>query len=211
MKIRLDQRVWFGAVVCLIGLIVARLIFDSPRIIPIGLILLAGHLIFFRDPVRKPLGAAGPLSPADGKIVEISSCYEERFLKANAVKIGIFLSIFDAHVTFAPQAGIIGYLQYEPGKFLNAIDRKSVNFNESNWIGIDGSEKVLVRQIAGTIARRIFWDVGLQDKIERGTKLGIICYGSRVECYLPSDRFQPSVQRGEKVKAGETILGVWKL
>lgn len=210
MKLSLDHRVWRGTFIGLVMILAGRLIWGSPEIIPMGFVLLAGHFLFFRDPVRRAAGPEGPVSPADGKVVEISSCHEERFLKAKAVKIGIFLSIFDPHVNRAPEGGTISYLKYEPGKFLNALKQQSVNLNESNWIGIEAARKILLRQIAGAIARRIYWDVRLQERVDRGAKLGIICYGSRVECYFPHDQFQPSVRLGDRVKAGQTILGAWK-
>ena len=203
----IDRRAGKGAIVLLIAGILSFLYI---KLLAVLIFCVLGfHLAFFRDPVRTiPVGDY-PVSPADGKVVEISPVEEPQFLKGKAVKIGIFLSIFNAHVNRAPEAGRIAYLQYKPGKFLNVLDKKSVNLNESNWIGIEGARRVLVRQISGAIARRIFWDVRLEDQVRRGDKVGIICYGSRTECFLPAENFQVAVKLGDLVKAGETVLGVW--
>ena len=93
----------------------------------------------------------------------------------------------------------------------NALNKESVKLNESNWIGIeDAGVRILVRQISGAIARRIHCDVALEQSVDRGSKLGIICYGSRTECYIPKRIFKPTIQIGSRAKAGETILGEWK-
>ena len=102
-------------------------------------------------------------------------------------------------------------MKYAPGKFLNALRKESVYHNESNWIGLEeGGKRILVRQMAGAIARRIYWDVALGQSVERGQKVGMICYGSRVECMVPKRLFQPAVQAGERVRAGQSLLGNWK-
>jgi phosphatidylserine decarboxylase len=172
--------------------------------------LLAAHGAFFRDPNRIPPPGDAVLSPADGTVSEVSAVFEDRFLKEEAVKIGIFLSVFVPHVNRAPAEGVVRYLRYEPGKFLNALSKKSAQENESNWIGIEQAEKcILMRQIAGAIARRIHCDVRMEQVLTRGERVGIICYGSRAECYVPKRFFRVSVHVGDNMKAGETILGEW--
>ncbi|MFA6600131.1 MAG: phosphatidylserine decarboxylase [Candidatus Omnitrophota bacterium] len=169
------------------------------------------HLYFFRDPKRKMAEGDGPVSAADGKVVEISRVMEDRYLKTQALKIGIFLSVFDVHVTRAPENGTVEYLEYVPGKFLNALREESAKYNESNWIGLSqGPRRVLVRQIAGVIARRIRCDVAKGDAVEKGGKVGMICYGSRVEIFIPESDFVPAVNPGQKVYAGKTLLGTWR-
>ncbi|MBI4549419.1 MAG: phosphatidylserine decarboxylase [Candidatus Omnitrophica bacterium] len=208
MRLPIDRRAWPGAFILAVLALVAGFIFWKAALCFV--FLLAGHILFFRDPERRIPAGLSPVSPADGKVVDVSTVYEDRYLKENAVKIGIFLSIFNAHVSRAPVAGRVGYQDYVLGKFLNALDEESVIKNESNWIGIgDGDRAVLVRQIAGGIARRIFWQVKPGDRLERGERFGIICYGSRFECYLPERHFKPAVKKGQKVKAGLTILGDW--
>lgn len=143
------------------------------------------------------------VSPGSGRVVDVSEVYEDRYLQENAVKVGIFLSVFDAHINCAPISGKIGYQHYVMGKFLNALDPESVNYNESNWIGIESGEKrVLARQISGAIARRIHWDVRPKDEIRRGDKFGIICYGSRVECYVPVRFYRVTCKIGDYVRSG---------
>lgn len=205
----IDHRAFKGTIILLSISIIAGLI--SSGLFAAGLLIIVGHMMFFRDFKRKFPDGNQPVSPADGHIAEVSECFEDRFLKEEAVKIGIFLSIFDRHVNRAPTDGEIAHLQYVPGKFLNALDNESVKVNESNWIGLEKEGvRILVRQISGAIARRIHCDVALGQKIQRTGKLGIICYGSRTECYIPKRLFKPTIQMGARVQAGVTILGEWK-
>lgn len=205
----IDRRAIPGASILLSATILCGVF--SLILLIVGIIVTACHLLFFRDFKRKIPEGDQPVSPADGLVVEVSECFEDRFLKEDAVKIGIFLSIFDRHVNRAPISGKVAYLQYVPGKFLNALDKKSVKLNESNWIGIEaGNGRALVRQISGAIARRIHCDVTLNQSVERAGKLGIICYGSRTECYIPKRLFKPTIHVGARAQAGVTILGDWK-
>ncbi len=204
----IDRRCLPGTLVLLVVTIVFGFISVSLAIA--GFFAIMGNLLFFRDPKRKIPDGNQPVSPADGLVVEVSECFEDRYLKEDAVRVGIFLSIFDPHVNRSPMEGEIAYLDYVPGKFLNALNKESVKVNESNWIGIERTGiKILVRQISGAIARRIHCDVSLKQSVGRGGKLGIICYGSRTECYFPKRMFKPTIQIGSRVKAGATILGDW--
>ena len=208
MYIPLDPRVRKGLFILLPIFFVAW-IFSRPLEF-FAFFFLCFHLFFFRDPKRKIPAGRDPVSPADGEVVDISSEFEERYLKEEAVKIGMFLSIFVPHVNRSPAEGTVGYLEYVPGKFLNALNKESVKLNESNWIGIEeGKRRILFRQISGAIARRIHWDIRLGQSVKRGDKVGIICYGSRVECFIPKKDFQLKIRIGDHVKAGETILGEW--
>ena len=207
----MDQRAWAGARILALLALLAAVIFKFWLFRMFPLFVLAGHLVFFRDPKRKIPEGEALVSPADGKVVEMAPVHEHRFLGEEAVKVGIFLSLFVPHVNRSPMEGTVEYLQYQPGKFLNALRKDAVKENESNWIGIRGGPRgILVRQIAGAIARRIHCDVKKGQVVNRGEKLGIICYGSRVECFFPKRFFKPTIQVGEKVKAGETILGEWR-
>ncbi len=210
MKYSIDPRVWPGAAV--LGGVVLLTSLLWPQITSLAVLLLACHVLFFRDP--QPLVPAGdaPVSPAEGKVVEISYQAENRYLKEECVKIGICLTVFNAHVNRSPIKGLVKYLEYVPGKFMNALNPASVPHNESNWVGIEnGTKRVLVRQMVGAIARRIFCDAKLETGLERGQKFGIICYGSRVEFFAPKKGFQPSIRVGDPVKAGQTVLGEWIL
>jgi len=207
MRIPIVWRVLPGAVIFLALATVSYFMF-RPWMTCGLLILLALHLAFFRDPRRNIPEGNSFVSPADGKVVEISTVFEDRYLKEKAVKIGIFLSVLNVHINRAPAGGVVEYIRYEPGKFLNALKKESVNMNESNWVGWSREgNRVLVRQIAGTIARRIHCDVKEGEVIGRGRKIGMICYGSRTECYIPERMFKPSIRVGDNVKAGESILG----
>ena len=213
MHIPVDKRSVGGTIaILLLTLVLGFFLGASALVFAIGGCLLAVHWCFFRDPMPKTAShsPASVVAPAQGKVVEISRVLEDDYLHEPAIRIGIFLSVFDVHVTRASWGGTVKYLKYVPGKFLNALLERSARENESNWIGLeDGSKRVLVRQITGAIARRIFWDVKIGSQVQRSEKIGMICYGSRVECYVPERSFKVHVKLGDKVKAGETALGEW--
>ncbi|OHB77196.1 MAG: phosphatidylserine decarboxylase, partial [Planctomycetes bacterium RBG_16_59_8] len=197
---------------------VAAVIWLHPLAATLPLALLVFTLCFFRDPWRAiPEHTDVLLSPADGKIVELREVEEEEFLKGPCVKVGIFLSVFNVHINRAPWSGRVAETSYRKGKFLNALFERSSVENESNAIVIAderGRTKVLVRQIAGAIARRIVCACRPGDRVERGQKIGMIKFGSRTELYVPlrgEGTFEPAVRVGDKVKAGETILGSYRI
>lgn len=179
-------------------------------------VLWVGVLWFFRDPVRYiPDDSRSLLSPADGRVVEIEKVEEPLFIGGPSIKIGIFLSILDVHINRAPCGGRVVFLRYQPGLFWNALRPEAARVNESNFIGIEAEvgnpTRLLVRQIAGAIARRIVCDCRLDDLLKPGQKIGMIKFGSRTEVYIPADaRFRPLVKVGEKVRAGESVLGVFE-
>ena len=191
--------------------LVSLLIF--PWVAPVFLALWALVVWFFRDPERQvPAEENVLLAPADGRVVEISQVDEPDFIGGQAVKIGIFLSIFDVHLNRAPCRGQVAYLRYQPGRFKNALRPAAARVNESNSVGLQGNGrfgKVLVKQIAGAIARRIVCDCKLEDVLEAGQRFGMIKLGSRTEVYFPAaSKVRVLVKVGDKVFAGETILGV---
>ncbi len=167
---------------------------------------------FFRDPSRRVPAQAGQwISPADGRIAEITRLDHDDFVGGPATRIGIFLSIFNVHINRAPVAGRVLELRYVPGPFLNALDPQSAVVNENMWIGCvaDGptGQRFVVRQIAGAIARRIVCDLRPGQRVARGEKFGMIKLGSRTELILPTDDdFEVAVSIGQHVKAGETVL-----
>jgi phosphatidylserine decarboxylase len=168
---------------------------------------------FFRDPQRSvPAGDDSIVSPADGTIVEITEQEEPEFIGSLTRKTGIFLSLFSVHVNRSPCGAKVAYLKYTPGRFLSAASPKSSRQNESNSIGLVTQRgKILLRQIAGVIARRIICEIKEGDSLEKGEKFGMIKFGSRTEIYLPvQSGFECRVSVGQKVKAGETVLGVFK-
>ncbi len=169
-----------------------------------------GLLYFFRDPDRTtPAGDEVIISPADGKVIEISEVFEERFLKAPSKKISIFMSLLDVHVNRAPLDGKVVYKDYVPGAKKVAFASKTSEINERSYLGLSGRIPVLLVQIAGFIARRIVTYPQEGDFLRKGERFGIIKLGSRVDLYLPSD-VTLLVRRGDKVRAGETVLGVVK-
>ncbi len=194
-----------------VGFIVAYL--ASPPWAAIPAVIGLWAVSFFRDPARVvPDDPRAVVAPADGKIVEVSEVDEPDFIGGPCHKIGIFLSIFSVHINRAPFAGSVKMVQYSPGKFLNALKPDAAKFNENNSIGIETDfGPMLVRQIAGAIARRIACDCREGDSLERGQKFGMIKFGSRTELYIPVEAgFTPSVKVGDKVFAGSSIMGMVK-
>jgi phosphatidylserine decarboxylase len=167
---------------------------------------------FFRDPRRKPPQGEGlVLSAADGRVAEIErGVREEIYLQSRAVRVGLILSLWDVHINRAPVSGLVELLKYVPGGFWPAFTRRARRENEHNLVGIQGSKgKVLVKQIAGLLARRIVCRVRKGDSVTRGQKFGLIRMGSRVEVFLP-ETVELKVKRGDRLLAGETVLGVFR-
>ncbi len=170
---------------------------------------------FFRDPHRRvPEGPGLLVAPADGKVVEITKLAHDDFIGGPAVRIGIFLSIFNVHLNRAPAASRVIALKYSPGGFLNALNPESAIKNENTWIGLEEDapphRRMIVRQISGAIARRIVCDLRPGESLERGGKIGMIKLGSRTELILPDvEDLAIEVKIGQKIKAGETIMARW--
>lgn len=166
-------------------------------------------LFFFRDPERQP--PDDPLAivaAADGKIVAVKEVPEDRFLKSNAVQVSIFLSVFDVHVNRIPMSGTVRFFEYMQGKFLAAFNQRASTENEQTIIGIEhAGTRILVKQIAGLIARRIVCHVKEGDAVERGSRFGLIKFGSRVDYLLPED-VKVAVKVGQRVVAGESVIGI---
>ncbi len=162
---------------------------------------------FFRDPER--VGARGDhlvISPADGRVVMITEVDEPAFLHGRAIRVSIFMNIFNVHVNRYPVSGTVKYVHRNPGKFLNAAVEKSSLENEQTSVGLDhGGVRILVRQIAGLIARRIVTYSREGESVEQGERLGIIRFGSRVDVFLPTTS-QVSVRVGQTTLAGTTLL-----
>ena len=163
---------------------------------------------FFRDPERT--GERGPslvVSPADGKLIMITEVDEPTFVKGRAVRLSIFMNVFNVHVNRYPVEGVVRYIHYNKGKFFNAAAEKSSLENEQMSVGIESSRyRVLVRQIAGLIARRIVTYSKLGETIRQGDRMGIIRFGSRVDVFLPAGSTLRA-KVGDITVAGVTILG----
>jgi phosphatidylserine decarboxylase len=162
---------------------------------------------FFRDPERTgERGERLVIAPADGKVVQITEVDEPAFLKEKAIRISIFMNVFNVHVNRYPVSGVVRYVQYNPGKFLNAAHDKASLENEQSSVGIEsGSNRVLVRQIAGLIARRIVTYGTDGVRVQQGDRMGIIRFGSRVDVFLPVTA-KPRVRVGEATFAGVTVI-----
>ena len=164
---------------------------------------------FFRNPKRKiPSLENIILSPADGKIIHVGECEEDRFLKKKVLKVSIFMSIFDVHLNRAPASGKVLQRSYLPGRFLVASVEKSSLLNEQNAVILETEDrfKILLIQIAGFVARRIVCYAKAGDTLRRGEIFGLIRFGSRVDLYLPTE-VKTIVRIGQHVKGGESIIG----
>jgi phosphatidylserine decarboxylase len=195
-----------------------------------GLLLLHGHpafwlglalavplwlfvVAFFRNPRRTFVGPdTCLLAPADGVVADIGPVVEPDFLGGPAVRIGIFMSVFDVHVNRAPGWGCIAYAAYRPGRFLDARHPDANHANEANTLGMvlergAPGQRILVRQISGLIARRIICTHGVGDVLARGEIFGMIRFGSRAELWLPAAAAATiRVAVGDRVRGGVTVL-----
>lgn len=162
---------------------------------------------FFRDPERTgERGERLVVAPADGKIVQIVEVDEPAFIKGRAIQISIFMNVFNVHVNRYPVSGTVRYVHYNPGKFLNAAADKASLENEQSSVGIETERyKVLVRQIAGLIARRIVTYSKVGDVVKQGDRFGLIRFGSRVDVFVPVGS-TVKVTNGQLTTAGVTII-----
>jgi phosphatidylserine decarboxylase len=172
-----------------------------------SLILLGFLLVFFRNPVINTLQEDNlVVAPADGKIVAIEEVYEEEYFKDNRLLISIFMSPLDIHINRVPIGGLVKYVKYHSGKYLVAWHPKSSTKNERNTVVIENDYcAVMIRQVAGAVARRIVNYLKTGQKATQGKDLGFIKFGSRVDVYLPL-KTALKVELEQKVKGGETVL-----
>jgi phosphatidylserine decarboxylase len=165
-------------------------------------------VFFFRNPARTiPPGDQLVLSPADGTIIVVADAREDEFVQGHCTKISIFLSVFNVHVNRVPVSGVVQFHQHRPGKFAMAFAAHASTENECNAIGIQhGSYRIFFKQITGFVARRIVSYLTVGQNVKGGEIFGMMKFGSRVDLYLPKDA-RINVKLGDKVRAGETILG----
>lgn len=167
---------------------------------------------FFRDPERTAAeqGDRLVISPADGKVVLITEVDEPAFMRGRARRVSVFMNVFNVHVNRYPVSGVVQYVQATPGKFMNAIAENASLENEQTSVGIEsGSNRILVRQIAGLIARRIHTYSKVGDQAKQGERMGMIRFGSRVDVFLPLDA-AVRVKVGDAAYAGVTVLAELK-
>lgn len=164
---------------------------------------------FFRDPEREgERGERLVVAPADGEIVQIVEVDEPAFIKGRATRISIFMNVFNVHVNRYPVSGVVRYVHYNEGKFVNAATDKASLENEQMSVGIESpatQKPVLVRQIAGLIARRIVNNARVGDTVVQGRRMGMIRFGSRVDVFVPAGS-TVRVNLGDKPTAGTTVL-----
>ncbi len=169
------------------------------------LVLAAFFLWFFRDPSRKvPVDAGLIVSPADGKVEELEWI---EFPDGGRLRLTIFLNVFDVHVNRVPVSGVVTLSEHREGQFMNAMKPESAIHNEQTLVTIDaGGYTVSFKQIAGLLARRIVNNLKVGDRVERGQRMGLIKFGSRVDVLMPAET-TPRVKVGDRVKGGSSILG----
>jgi len=172
--------------------------------------LIIFSIYFFRDPERTiPMGDNVIVSPADGKIIFFQETKENEFFKTEVQKVSIFMSAFDVHVNRIPIDGQVIYFNYQKGKFHPAFKDNACYENEQTIIAIQNDKiKILFKQIAGIMARRIVCHIRESSKVKKGDRFGMIKFGSRIDLFLPK-QVQFRIGLHEKVKAGETVLGIY--
>jgi phosphatidylserine decarboxylase len=175
------------------------------------LVLTLFVLFFFRDPERTvPQGNNLVISPADGRVIVIKDIYEPTYLKQDVKQISIFLSVFNVHVNRAPVGGAVEVVKYHPGRFhVASVDKASLDNEQTAMVIATGNNKILVKQIAGLIARRIVCYARPGDTVKTGERYGLIRFGSRVDIFLPKDA-ELKVKVGDRVKGARDIIGVLK-
>ncbi len=177
----------------------------------VSLVLTLFVLFFFRDPEREvPRGKGVVVSPADGKVIVIKDIYEPDYLKQDVKQISIFLSVFNVHVNRVPFSGTVETVRYNPGKFhVASVDKASLDNEQTGMVISDGKNKILVKQIAGLIARRIVCYAKAGDTVKVGERYGLIRFGSRVDIFLPKDT-DLMVKVGDRIKGSRDVIGVIK-
>ena len=190
----------FGVAALVLGWLV------SPAWAIPAILLACFFLWFFRDPEREiPTVEGAVVSPGDGRVTDVSQILVNGSKK---LRISIFLSVFDVHVNRSPIAGRIRDAHYQRGKFINAMSAESAAENEQNIVTVEGEgHTVVFKQIAGLLARRIVFTKKAGDRVERGERVGLIKFGSRVDVVLDSDA-TPQVKIGDRVRGGASIVAI---
>jgi phosphatidylserine decarboxylase len=166
---------------------------------------------FFRDPERDiPQGPGAVVSPADGRVVLVDDLQETEFLRGPARRVAIFMNVFDVHVNRAPVAGTVTEMRHRPGEYIAASRPEAGSRNEQQAVVLEqDGQRLLVVQIAGLLARRIVPFVKPGQVLARGERFGLICFGSRVDLYLPPAA-EVLVKVGDRVKAGSSVVARWR-
>ena len=195
----------------LLGLIILSYLFlpaAAPFVLVVGVVLYAAILQFFRHPERQipETGQHLVYAPADGKVVVIEETDEPEYFQGKRLQVSIFMSPVNVHVNRTPVPGTVKYVKYHPGKYLVAWHPKSSTENERTTVVIDnGKDEILLRQIAGAMAKRIKNYLSVGQQVEQGQEMGFIKFGSRVDLFLPLDA-KVTVKIGDKVKGNTTVI-----
>lgn len=200
----------FSALISFVFIVISLFINNSYgkySLIFIVVFIIVFTLNFFRDPDRNiPHGDDIIVAPADGKILLIKDIIDKRYINEEAIQISIFMSPLNVHVNRIPIDGEIDYLKYIEGEYLVAYHDKADERNERSEIGILSKHgKVLFTQVAGMVARRIVYDLNMNDEVKKGNRFGMIKFGSRVDVIVPK-KWDLKVKEGDITSAGETIL-----
>lgn len=195
----------------LVGINVVLAILIGPCLLAVllSVLIFLPVVNFFRSPNRQPfINDKAIVAPADGKIVVIEEVEEPEFLKGKALQVSVFMNVFNVHINWYPLAGIVRYFRHHSGRFMGAYLPKASTENERTTVALEHSsgKTVVVRQIAGAVARRIVCYAEEETKAEQGAQMGFIKFGSRVDIYLPLDA-RIDVALGQKVKGRQTIIG----
>jgi len=196
--------IYYGLALLAVAALLAWL--TIPALAAIPLLLAAFFLWFFRDPERRIPAVQGAIvSPADGKITDISALEENG---ERRTRISIFLNVFDVHVNRSPVSGVIEAVEYHNGQFRNAMGAASADSNEQNVVTIrSDAGRVVMKQIAGLLARRIVFHKQAGDTLERGERVGLIKFGSRTDVIFPATA-EMKVRVGDHVQGGSTLLAI---
>lgn len=195
-----------------VGLIASATRYDSRVLFVLGLVfavLTLFTVFFFRDPDRSFAGDDYVLvAPADGRVLSVDTVGREDFTGGEATKVSIFLSIFDVHINRVPAGGKVDYVKYNPGRFLAAFRDKASHLNEQTEVGMTTGtgHRIVFKQIAGLIARRIVCRLKQGDEVSAGDRFGMIRFGSRAELFVPVGT-DIHIKPGEHVKGGRTVVG----
>ena len=173
-----------------------------------GVLAVAFFIYFFRDPDRTPpQDPAVIVSGADGLVRAVETVSERHYLQGEAVRISIFLNPFDVHVNRSPLAGVVAGLAYTPGKHLLTMDNASSEHNEHSSIYIRGDQTdCLVKQIVGPVVRRVVYWLEMEQALDRAERIGMMKFGSRMDIYLRASDVEVTIAKGERVRAGETVI-----
>lgn len=212
MKIHKEGHRILVSFTLLLAVVNAAVFYFAPAFLPfagvVSVVLFLLVLQFFRNPRREIMVSDDNIvyAPADGKIVVIEEAEEHEYFKDKRLQVSIFMSPTNVHVNRNPISGTVNYFKYHPGKYLVAWHPKSSTENERTTLVIDnGEDEVLLRQIAGAMAKRIVHYVKEGDTVQQGSDFGFIKFGSRVDIFLPLDA-KIEVEMGQKVKGNKTII-----